>query len=125
MIVADTSAVIALIDADSAQHDALRTWYDADPDQWLLPWAILPEVDYLLATRIGARAQQAFLGDVADGQFAIEWGSSADVRRARDLCRRYSTLALGLVEAVVMAWRSVTRRTRSRRSTCGISVSCS
>ena len=102
MIVADTSAIIALIDADSAEHDALRAWYDADPGQWLLPWAILPEVDYLLATRVSAQAEQAFLQDVAEAQLAVEWGGVADVVRARELCARYASLKLGLVDAVVM-----------------------
>jgi uncharacterized protein len=103
VIVADTSAMLALIDADSVHHEALRAWYDADPDQWLLPWAILPEIDYLLATRIGARAQLAFMQDISEAQYAIEWGSGADLIRAAELCGRYQDLLLGLVDAVVMA----------------------
>lgn len=103
MIVADTSALIALIDADSAQHAALRSWFEADPDQWILPWAVLPETDYLLATRIGARAQLSFMQDIAEAQYAVEWGSIADLVRAQELCERYRSLELGLVDAVVMA----------------------
>lgn len=103
MIVADTSAVLALIDADSEQHDAIRTWYDADPDQWILPWAVLPEIDYLLATRISPAAQKAFLDDLADAQFNVEWGNAADFIRARDLSAKYRDLRLGLVDASVMA----------------------
>lgn len=95
--------MIALIDADSAQHEALRAWYDADPDQWVLPWAVLPETDYLLATRIGAHAQLAFMQDVAEAHYAVEWGSQSDLVRARVLCERYRSLALGLVDATVMA----------------------
>ncbi len=48
MIVADTGAVVALVDADDRYHRPLRTHYERDPDAWVLPWAILPEVDYLL-----------------------------------------------------------------------------
>lgn len=103
MIVADTSAVIALIDADSEQHDAMRAWYEADPGQWILPWSILPEVDYLLAARISSQAQIAFVQDLADGQFAVEWGTHADIVRARQLSERYQSLKLGLVDATVMA----------------------
>ena len=102
MIVADTSAIIALIDADSAEHDALRAWYDADPGQWLLPWAILPAWREQ-ATRVSAQAEQAFLQDFAEAQLAVEWGGVADVVRARELCARYASLKLGLVDAVVMA----------------------
>lgn len=103
MIIADTSAMLALIDADSAQHGALRTWYDADPDQWVLPWAVLPEIDYLLATRIGRDAQLAFMQDVAEAQLAVEWGNVGDLQRAQELCEKYRDLELGLVDACVMA----------------------
>ena len=95
--------MVALIDADSAQHEALRAWYEADPDQWLLPWAILPEVDYLLAQRVSPQAQLAFLQDLVDAHFAVEWGSVADLVRANALCMRYRSLDLGLVDATVMA----------------------
>jgi predicted nucleic acid-binding protein len=103
VIIADTSAMLALIDADSEHHDVLRTWYEADPDQWVLPWAILPEIDYLLATRAGDLAQRAFLHDVADSQYPVVWGNGADFNRARELCERYRDLKLGLVDASVMA----------------------
>lgn len=103
MIVADTSATLALLDADSAEHDALVQWYDADPDQWLLPWATLPEIDYLLMTRVHRDAELAFVRDLAESRFVVEWGDARDVARARDLCERYQTLGLGLVDAVVMA----------------------
>lgn len=103
MIIADTSAMLALIDADNAQHGALRTWYDADPDQWVLPWAVLPEIDYVLATRIGRDAQLAFVQDVAEAQLAVEWGNVGDLQRAQELCEKYRDLELGLVDACVMA----------------------
>jgi len=103
VIVADTDAIVALIDADDRHHDALLAIYEADPDAWLLPWAILPEVDYLLGTHVGERAQDAFLADLAAGAFAIEWGNAHDVARAQELHARYKSLRLGLVDGVVIA----------------------
>jgi predicted nucleic acid-binding protein len=103
MIVADTGAVIALIDADDRHHRALRSLYEEDPGAWLLPWAILPEVDYLVGTHVGDRAQEAFLADLADDIFRIEWGTEGDLVAAQRLCRKHRTLRLGLVDAVVIA----------------------
>lgn len=103
MIVADTGAVLALIDADDRHHRALRALYERHPDAWVLPWAILAEVDYLLATHVSARAQEAFLDDLARGTYSVEWGHERDLVRARDLCRRHADLKLGLVDTVVMA----------------------
>lgn len=103
MIVADTGAIIALLDAGDTHHRALNKIYRADPDGWLLPWAILPEVDYLLGTQLGARAQDLFLADLADAAFSVEWGEEKDLQAALRTCRRYRALKLGLVDAVVIA----------------------
>lgn len=102
MILADTSAMLALLDADSAQHEPLLRWYDANPDEWVLPWATLPEIDYLLHQRVHGQAQLAFLRDVAEARFIVEWGDARDLMRARELCERYRDLGLGLVDAVIM-----------------------
>lgn len=103
MIVADTGAILALLDADERHHHQLRLRFEADGGSWVLPWAILPEVDYLAGTRLGVPVAQAFLGDLAEGHFPVEWGNEADLVRAAELERKYRALRLGLVDAVVMA----------------------
>ena len=103
MIVADTGAVVALVDADDRHHAALRRLFETAPDDWVLPWAILPEVDYLLGAHVGARAQERFVADLASGAWAVEWGDPADLVRGEEIARRHKALRLGLVDAVVMA----------------------
>lgn len=103
MIVADTGAIVALIDADDKHHEALVELYEEDPGAWVLPWAILPEVDHLLHRYLGARVAQAFLGDVANSAFHVEFGNDADFQRAHELCEQYASLELGMVDAVVIA----------------------
>lgn len=103
MIVADTGAIVALVDADDRHHAALRRLFETSPDDWVLPWAILPEVDYLLAEHVSARAQERFSGDLTSGAWAIEWGDPADLVRAEEISRRHRGLRLGLVDSVVMA----------------------
>jgi hypothetical protein len=103
VIVADTGAILALLDSGDRHHAVLRELYDDRPQAWLLPWAILPEVDYLVGSHLGARAQDAFLEDIVEGSFAVEYGKHADVVRAHAIGRKYRTLRLGLVDAVVIA----------------------
>ncbi len=103
MIVADTGAILALLDRSDRHHTAVRELYEERPDAWLLPWAILPEIDYLLASELGARAQEAFLADLAEGSFAVEYGKPEDIVRARAIGRSHRALRLGLVDGVVIA----------------------
>jgi predicted nucleic acid-binding protein len=110
VIVADTGAILALLDKDDRHHSALRRLYEDRPDDWLLPWAILPEVDYLAGEELGTRAQEAFFADLADGAFTIEYGKHEDVIRARAIDHKYRALRLGLVDAVVIA---IAERTRA------------
>ena len=103
MIIADTGAILALLDKGDRHHPAIRALYDEGPGEWLLPWAILPEVDYLVASELGARAQEVFLADLAEGAFVVEYGKQQDVIRASQIARKYGALRLGLVDTIVMA----------------------
>jgi len=95
--------MVALIDRDDSHHDRLRSAFEAGPDEWVLPWAILPEVDYIVSSRLGQHVARTFLADVASGSLIVEWDGPADMLRARSLDDRYSDLSLGLVDTVVMA----------------------
>jgi hypothetical protein len=103
VIVADTGAVLALIDADDGHHERLAAAFREDPSSWVLPWAVLPEVDYLLGAHVGPRAQDAFLSDLGRGEWIVDWGGEADLRRANELAIRYKGLRIGLVDAAVIA----------------------
>lgn len=103
MIVADTGAIVALIDRDDRHHAAVLATYEDQPDEWVLPWAILPEVDYLLSEHVKGRAPEAFRADLASGAYAVIWGDERDLARAHALCTRYHGLRMGLVDGVVMS----------------------
>jgi hypothetical protein len=103
VIVADTGAIVALVDASDAHHRIVRRLYEEAAAAWLLPWAILPEVDYLLGKHVSARARRLFVDDLVAGAFVVEWGEPADLDRAAELDRKYDALHLGLVDAAVMA----------------------
>ena len=102
MIVADTGAILGLIDADDRHHPALLDLFERGPD-WVLPWAILPEIHYLLSSQVGPDAELAFMRDLAEGRYAVESGNETDLTRAYEICARYWDLRLGLVDGVVVA----------------------
>lgn len=94
---------MALVDANDRHHETMRSLYEVDPHSWILPWAILAEVDYLLLRHVGPEAERLFVGDVVEGRYMIEWQTDADLARAAELNERYAALELGLVDAIVIA----------------------
>ena len=85
MIVADTGAIVAIIDRSDRHHRALTDRYRRDPGRWVLPWAILPEVHYLIASVRRPARGGGLPPDLADGAFQVEWGRDADPMRAHAL----------------------------------------
>lgn len=103
MIVVDTGGILALLDRDDGHHGAVRSLFEREGGRWILPWAILPEVDYLAERRLGPDVARAFAEDVRDGLFRLDANAPKDLPRATALLERYRDLRLGLVDAVVMA----------------------
>jgi predicted nucleic acid-binding protein len=103
VIVVDTGGLVALLNAEDRHHDAARRSFNTDRAKWVIPWAVLPELDYLVGKHMGARVARAFIEDVRDGAFRVDALFEKDVARAAEFQKKYAALALGLVDAVVMA----------------------
>lgn len=103
MIVADTGAMLALLDVRSVTHRRMVEMFRSCRDEWVLPWAILPELDHLVPRRVGRAVSRAFRDDLAEDLYAVEWGGQRDLQRALELDRTYRDLSLGLVDGAVMA----------------------
>jgi predicted nucleic acid-binding protein len=103
VIVVDTGAIIALVDRDDRHHTSIAAIFSDSGDRWIVPWAVLPEVDYLLGSRLSEKVRSTFLEDVATGAIAVHWGSDADLARAAEIDEHYKALKMGMVDAVVLA----------------------
>jgi predicted nucleic acid-binding protein len=109
-IVLDTSGLLAAIDASQRSHRETREVLENAEVPLVVSPFVLAELDYLLATRVGAREQLALLGEVERGAYRLEPFSAADVSRARRIMERYADLALGLADAsnLVLCYRHAT-----------------
>jgi uncharacterized protein len=103
VIVADTGGILALLNRKDAHHAVISELFADGNLPWTVPWAVLPEVDYLASTRLGCAVALAFAQDVRDGAFLVDEHVRRDLPRACELLARYAGLELGLVDAVVMA----------------------
>lgn len=100
-LLVDTGVVYALADRSDRWHDRSVEWLAATRDRLLIPVTVLPEITYLLHTRLGPRAERAFLGSVAAREVDVEGVRDRDVARALELLEQYP--AIGFVDASVVA----------------------
>lgn len=112
MIVLDTSGLLAAIDASQRHHAAAAAVLRASDGPLLLSPFVLAELDYLLATRVSARAAAALLDQVADGAYRLEPVARGDIARCAQIIDRYPDLELGVADAslVVLAERYRTNK---------------
>jgi predicted nucleic acid-binding protein len=97
----DTGPLYALADADDAWHERMRDFMEKRDETVLVPVTVLPEVTYLLRSRLGDRVERSFVGSLAARQMAIEPLQQADVERCETLIDRYRDL--GFVDCTVIA----------------------
>lgn len=102
-IVADTGALYALIDASDRWHERVVAWWKTNISPIVIPVTVLPELTWLLQTRIGPDAEAAFVRAVVDGEFVVEQLELADVVRASAILERYTDLPLSFVDATIVA----------------------
>jgi uncharacterized protein len=101
MIVADTGGLLALLDKPADNHAAVHKFFADSTSPWIVPWAVLPELDYMARKFIGTQPAGKFLNDVKNGVFVVDSNIEADLPRAIELLTKKPSL--GLVDAVVMA----------------------
>ena len=106
MVLADTGAIYALLDRDDAWHERVKTWWASSAASVVLPVTILAEVAYLLGSRIGPRAELAFVQALAAGEFLLAGLEEVDLPAAARIMTRYGDMPIGLVDATIVALAS-------------------
>lgn len=102
-VIADTGALYALVDRSDAWHARVVAWWTRNREPVVVPVSVIPEVTYLLQTRIGAAAEIGFVQAIVDGEFTIESVEADDFDRAVNIMQQYADLPLGFVDATVVA----------------------
>lgn len=102
MLVADTSALYALINRRDQHNKAVVDLFLAETSSIIVPVAVLSELAWMVETRVGHDAMAAFLDDCQNGGFQLVW-READLPRIQELMRRYADLPLGFADAAVIA----------------------
>lgn len=102
-LVVDTGVLLAALDVRDRSHAACAHLLRGSRDRAVIPAATLPEIDYLLALRVGGHAFLELLAEIRIGVWRVEELATEDYGRVLELCRTYADLDLGFVDAAVMA----------------------
>lgn len=106
MILLDTSGLLAAVDAGQRRHQAALAALNAAPPPWILSPFVLAELDYLLARRVGQRAERALLAEVGRGVYRLEAMETDDIAAADRVIARYAKLQIGLTDASIVVLAS-------------------
>ena len=102
MLVVDTSVLLAARDRSERHHTQCAEVLRSD-DRLILPAPVVVETCQLLRTRLGARHETQFVAAVVGGVFEVVDLLADDYRRVEELMIAYEDLAIGLVDAAIVA----------------------
>ena len=112
MILLDSSGLFAALVDTEVHHERARSALERASSPFVLSPFVLWELDYLLASSVGAEPELALLEDVAAGAYELTSFDGDDVAAAHEVIERYRDLGVGLADAsiVVLAGRYGTER---------------
>jgi predicted nucleic acid-binding protein len=112
VILIDTSGLLAALGHDVRAYKEARAAYEDDSGPAILSPFVLAELDYMLLTRAGVKAELELLREVATGVFRLAEFGPRDVAHAVTVAEQYQDLRIGLADAsiVVLAERYDTTR---------------
>ena len=102
-MLADTSGLLAAVDAGEPDHERTRAAIAADQGPLVITDFVLAELDFLVLKRLGAEAEMALLDQVLEGVFLREPMTHEDLTRAREIIEQYQEHRFGIADASLMA----------------------
>lgn len=99
--VIDAGLLYALVDSADTSHDRAVDAIKAENQAIIVPQAILPEICYLIGSRLGTAQETAFVRYLLESDWRLEHLTDTDFQRVIALMSEYP--AIGFVHAAVMA----------------------
>lgn len=103
MLIVDTGPLYATAARGDQNHVRSVELLTSADRPLLVPALVVTEVGYLLADRIGAHAELAFVRSVANGELMVEPVLDSEWERIAELTEKYVDLPLGVVDASIVA----------------------
>jgi hypothetical protein len=102
-VLLDTGIVYAYYDRSDRWHARARTLIIGEQRGLILPAPVISEVDHLLGARLGAKSRQTFYAGIVEGAYLVVDLPREGYARVAELNNRFDDLALGFVDASIVA----------------------
>ena len=102
-VLLDSGILYALYDRGDDWHGRAVAVLKKERGGFIVPAPVIPEVDHLLARRLGEKARIPFLQGLAAGDYLVADLARDRYRRILELHERFADLSLGFVDAAVIA----------------------
>jgi predicted nucleic acid-binding protein len=101
-VILDTSFLFALTDQADRNHNRVLTIAQNMDEPLLLPSVVLPEICYLVASRLGHQPMRRFLSNLVASDTQIEPMMATDLERVNQVLEQYADSQLDFVDAVIV-----------------------
>lgn len=98
----DTSFLFALADRGERNHNRVLAIAQSIDEPLILPTVVLPEVCYLIASRLGHQAMRQFIANLTASSTQLEAIAPTDLARVNQILEQYADSHLDFVDAVIV-----------------------
>ncbi|WP_199247982.1 type II toxin-antitoxin system VapC family toxin [[Phormidium] sp. ETS-05] len=99
----DTSFLFALTDRSDRNHQRVLIFAQNTNEPLVLPVVVLPEICYLVASRLGHQAMRHFVASMTPDAVQIESLTPEDLTRASEILAKYADNQLDFTDAAIVA----------------------
>jgi uncharacterized protein len=98
----DTSFLFALADQSDRNHQIVLSAAKSTNETLVLPVVVLPEITYLIASRLGHQAMRSFVSSLTTQTIQIESLSAEDLTRVYVVLEQYADSQLDFTDAAIV-----------------------
>jgi uncharacterized protein len=99
----DTSFLFALTDQSDRNHQRVLTVAQNANERLVLPVVVLPEICYLIASRLGHPAMRRFVSSMTPDVVQVESVTIEDLSRIQQILETYADNQLDFTDAAIIA----------------------
>ncbi len=99
----DTSFLFALTDQSDRNHQRVLMFAQNANEKLVLPVVVLPEICYLIASRLGHQAMRYFVTSMTLDVVQLEATTIEDLVRVHQILEQYSDNQLDFTDAAIIA----------------------